>query len=87
MIYFCDYLKAAQKVMDEFGITNDDIQEIFNAGMSEGLNRRFIDRDGFRTGILYHYDGYTLRYVIEHVYRRPLKSDYAKKVEARSTKN
>jgi len=72
--------------MDDYGLTNDDVQAIFNHGMSDGQNRRFLDRDGYRTGILFHYDGYTLRYVIESVYKRPLKSKYAENVEAKNKK-
>lgn len=85
MIYFCDYLKPAEQAMKRYGLTNDDIQLIFNKGMSDGLTRKFIDRDGYRVGILFHYDGYTLRYVIESVYKRTLVSDYAKKVVAKNT--
>lgn len=86
MVYFCDFTIPAQKIMDELDMTNDDVQLIFNEGMSEGQNRKFIDRDGNRMGILFHYDGYTLRYVIESVYKRPLVSNYAKKVAAKNEK-
>lgn len=70
--------------MEKLDLTNDDIQTIFNVGMAEGLNRRFLDKDDFRIGILFHYDGYTSRYVIESIYKRPLKSAYAKKVAAQN---
>lgn len=85
MVYFCDYLKPVQKSMEELGMDNDDVQLIFNQGMSEGLTRKFIDKDGYRMGILYHYDGYSLRYVIEAVYKRPLESTYSKSVKAKNT--
>lgn len=85
MVYFCDFLKATQVTMNKLGLTNDDVQLIFNEGMSDGQNRKFIDRDGYRTGILFHYDGYTLRYVIESIYKRPLKSKYSEKVVAKNT--
>lgn len=70
--------------MEKYGLVNDDIQTIFNEGMSEGQSRKFLDRDGYRTGILFHYDGYTRRCVIESVYNRPLKSKYAESVEAKN---
>ena len=70
--------------MKKHGLTNDDVQLIFNEGMSEGQNRRYIDKDGYHIGILFHYDGYTTRYVIETVTSRPLKSVYAAKVLAKN---
>lgn len=73
MVYFCDYTKPALKQMEKYGITNADIQEVFNNGFTESQYSKFLDKDGFRTGIHYSYDGYTLRYVIISVYRRPLK--------------
>lgn len=72
MVYFCDFTPNAQKDIKKYGITNDDIQEIFNQGFSESLTHKFLDKNGFRTGIYYQYDGYTLRYVIISIYRRPL---------------
>ena len=84
MIYFCDYSKPALQSMEKLGVTNDDVQLIFNQGMSDGLNRRFIDKDGYRTGILFHYDGYTLKYVIETVFKRPLRSKYSENVLAKN---
>ncbi len=84
MIYFCDFTKPAQEEMEKLGVGNDEIQCVFNEGMSEGLNRKFLDRDGYRIGVLFHYDGYTLRYVVESVYKRPLKTKYAEKVLAKN---
>ncbi len=72
-VYFCDYTKDAQEAMKKFGVTNADVQEIFNKGFSESSVAKFIDKDGFRTKIYFNYDGYTLRYVILAVFRRPLK--------------
>ena len=59
--------------MKKHGITNDDIQEIFNFGLTESQTRKTLERNGFKTGILYQYDGYSRRYVIISVFRRPLK--------------
>lgn len=84
MVYFCDYLKAAKDSMEINGVTNDDIQEIFNEGMSDGQTRRYIDKDGYHIGILFHYDGYTTRYVIEAVIKRPLRSAYAENVSRKN---
>lgn len=70
--------------MEKHGVTNDDVQQIFNEGMSEGQFRRFIEKDGWHIGIVFHYDGYTLRYVIEGVTKRPLKSKHAANVLAKN---
>lgn len=79
MIFYCDYTKQALELMVKQGITNDDIQEIFNEGFTESLTHKFLDKDGFRTGIYHQYDGYTQRYVILSVYKRPLKTFRSKK--------
>ncbi len=84
MLYICDYTKLALLAMEKHGVTTDEIQLIFNQGMSEGQNRRFLDKDGDRTAIMFHYDGYTFKYVIESVIRRPLKSRYAERVLAKN---
>ncbi len=74
MIFFCDYLKPALEGMANYNLTNEDIQEIFNKGWTESQTHKFLDKDGFRTGIYYQYDGRTMRYVIITVYRHPLKT-------------
>lgn len=79
MIFYCDYTKQALKDMDKLGMNNDDIQEIFNIGFSESLTHKFLDKNGFRTGIYHQYDGYTKRYVILSIYHRPLKTFRNKK--------
>lgn len=59
--------------MKKFGLTNDDIQEIFNKGFTESQTSKFLDKNGFRVKIYFNYDAYTLRYVILDVFKRPLK--------------
>lgn len=59
--------------MEKFGITNDDIQEIFNEGFSEDQSHKTLTKNGFIIGIHYNYDGYNLRYVIISVFKRPLQ--------------
>lgn len=71
-VYFCDYTKNALENMKKYGLTNADIQEIFNRGFSESLTHKFLDKDGYRIGVYSQYDGYTLRHVIISVYKRPL---------------
>ncbi len=73
MVYFCDYLKPASEYMKSHGISNDDIQEIFNKGFTASVTHKFLDKNDYRLGVYYQYDGYTQRYVIISVYVRPLK--------------
>lgn len=73
MIYYCDYTKNALETMDKNRITNDDVQEIFNKGMSEGPNRKTLERDGYKIGVYSRYDAYSLRYIIISTFRRALK--------------
>ncbi len=72
MVFYCDYTKNAKDEMKKYDLNNDDIQEVFNSGFTESLTHKFLDKEGFRTGIYYQYDGYTQRYVIISVYHRPL---------------
>lgn len=73
MIFYCDYTPNALKTMKKNSLTNDDIQEIFNKGMTDGQNRKSMEKDGYKIGVFYEYDGYSLRYVILSTFRRALK--------------
>lgn len=73
MIFYCDYTKSALETMQQNGITNADIQELFNKGMSEGQNRKTLEKNGYKIGVYYHYDAISLRYVIISTFRRALK--------------
>lgn len=84
MIYFCDYTPTAVESMKETTMTNDDVQRIFNLGISDGQFKKFLDWEGHRMGIHFQYDAYSLRHVIISVYKRPLVSKYAKSVEAKN---
>lgn len=52
-----------------------------NEGFTDSNTHKFLDKDGFRTGIYHQYDGYTKRYVILSVYSRPLKAFRNKKTK------
>ena len=58
--------------MEKHGLTNDDIQEIFNYGITESPRSKTLEKNGYKYGVFYYYDGYTLRYVIVSVFKRPL---------------
>lgn len=37
--------------MEKYGINNADIQEIFNLGFTDSQYSKFLDKDGYRTGV------------------------------------
>lgn len=73
MIYYCDFTPNAKRTMEKNHLTNDDIQEIFNKGMTEENTKRVLEKDGYKIGIYYNYDAYSLRYVIISTFRRALR--------------
>ncbi len=81
MIYYCDFTKNAQKDMEKHGVNNDDVQEIFNHGLTESPRSKTLEKDGYKLGVFYYYDGYTLRHVVVSIFKRPLKMKRGNKGE------